>query len=82
MTQTLVVYQPNTFIRLDGLKAETDYVIEVCPFNEIGNGPCERTSATTFIEGIYNIISTVLSTRYPIHENTSVHFHIRKRHVF
>ena len=32
---------------IDKLTPSTTYVLEVCAYNSVGDGPCERTSATT-----------------------------------
>ena len=46
------VLHPSQNIELLDLEATTDYVIEVCPYNVFGQGPCNKVVSTTPDEGI------------------------------
>ena len=50
--QNEIVLHPSQNIELLDLEATTDYIIEVCPFNVFGQGPCNKVVSTTPDEGI------------------------------
>ena len=50
--QIETVLHPSKNIELTGLEASTDYVIEVCPYNAFGEGPCDKVASITPDEGI------------------------------
>ena len=51
--QNFTVLHPSQSIQLGDLEPSTDYVIDVCPFNDFGDGPCQKVSASTLAEGRY-----------------------------
>lgn len=44
---TTVAFDLDSVTFTDGLQPSQSYVFEVCPFNSIGDGPCDKANAMT-----------------------------------
>ena len=46
-SMTTVAFDLDSVTYTDGLQPSQSYVFEVCPFNSIGDGPCDKANAMT-----------------------------------
>ena len=47
ISMTTVAFDLDSVTYTDGLQPSQSYVFEVCPFNSIGDGPCDKANAMT-----------------------------------